>query len=106
MCLAPAQDTTYEDMFSKQLQIIENAAGRIAVLLERANFSSKMQEYKNEYITFLKHAINFTNSSSISPQEIWSKILLSNPKSQTTWRNLIRLNESLLILLLTNSQLE
>ena len=59
MCLAPAQDTTYEDMFSKQLQIIENAAGRIAVLLERANFSSKMQEYKNEYITFLKHAINF-----------------------------------------------
>ena len=78
--LAPSQDTTYEDMFSKQLQAIENAAGRIAVLLERANFSSEVQEYKNEYITFLKLAITFTNPSSISPQEMWSKIFLSNPK--------------------------
>ena len=82
--LAPSQDTTYEDMFSKQLQAIENAAGRIAVLLERANIWSKVQEYKNEYIKFLKHAITFTYPSSISPQEMWSKILLSNPKPQTT----------------------
>ena len=84
-------------MFSKQSQAIENAAGRIAVLLERANFLSKVQEYKNEYITFLKHGITFTNPSSISPQEMWSKIL-SNPKSQTTWRILTGLIESLPIL--------
>ena len=104
--LAPSQDTTYEDMFSKQLQAIENAAGRIAVPLERGNFSSEVQEYKSEYIKFLKHAITFTNPSSIRPQEMWSKILLSNPKSQTTWRNLTGLIESLPILPLTNSQLE
>ena len=84
-------------MFSKQSQAIENAAGRIAVPLERANFLIKVQEYKNEYITFLKHAITFTNPSSISPQEMWSKIL-SNPKSQTTWRILTGLIESLPIL--------
>ena len=59
--VAPFQDTAYEDLFSKELQAIENAAGRIAVLLERANFSSKVQEYKNEYIKLLKHAIPFTN---------------------------------------------
>ena len=81
--LAPSQDTTYEDMFSKQLQAIESAARRTAVPLERANFSSEVQEYKNEYITFLKRATTL-NPSSISPQEMWSKILLSNPKSQTT----------------------
>ena len=104
--LAPSQDTTYEDMFSKQLQAIENAPGRIAVPLERANFSSEVQEYKSECIKFLKHALTFTNPSSISPQEMWSKILLSNPKSQTTWRNLTGLIESLLILPLTISQLE
>ena len=85
-------------MFSKQSQAIENAAGRIAVPLERANFLIKVQEYKNEYITFLKHAITFTNPSGISPQEMWSKILLSNPKSQTTWRILTGLIESLPIL--------
>ena len=85
-------------MFSKQSQAIENAAGRIAVPLERANFLSKVQEYKNEYITFLKHAITFTNPLSISPQEMWSKILLLNPKSQTTWRNLTGVIESLPIL--------
>ena len=53
MWLAPAQDTTNEDTFSKQLQAIENAAGRIAVPLQRAKFSSMVQKYKNEYITFL-----------------------------------------------------
>ena len=74
-------------MFSKQLQAIENAAWRIAVPLERTNFSSEVQEYKNEHITFLKRAITL-NPSTISPEEMWSKILLSNPKSQTTWRNL------------------
>ena len=74
-------------MFSKQLQAIKNAAWRIAVPLERANFSSEVQEYKNEYITFLKHAITL-NPSTISPEKMWSKILLSNSKSQTTWRNL------------------
>ena len=37
---------------------------------------------------------------------MWSKILISNPKSQTTWRNLTGLIKSLLILPLTNSQLE
>ena len=93
-------------MFSKEIQAIENAAGRIAAPLERANFSSEVQEYKNEYIKFLKHAITFTNPSSISPQEMWGKILLSNSKSQTTLRNLTGLMESLLILPSTNSQLE
>ena len=93
-------------MFSKEIQAIENAAGRITAPLERANFSSEVQEYKNEYIKFLKHAITFTNPSSISPQEMWGKILLSNSKSQTTLRNLTGLMESLLILPSTNSQLE
>ena len=98
VCTIPRHKT------QKQLQAIENTTGRIAVRLERANFSSEVQEYKNEYIKFLKHAITFTNPSSISTQEMWSKILLPNPKSQTTWRNLTGLIESLLILPLTNSQ--
>ena len=78
--LAPSQNTTYDYMFSKQLQAIENAAWRTAIPLKRANFSSEVQEYKNEYIKFLKHALTLRNPSSISPQEMWSKVL-SNPKS-------------------------
>ena len=38
-----------EDIFSKQLQPKENATGRKAVPLERANFSSEVQECKNVY---------------------------------------------------------
>ena len=49
MWLAPSQDTKYEHIFSKQLQPKENATGRKAVPLERANFSSEVQEYKNVY---------------------------------------------------------
>ena len=52
--LARSQDTTCEDIFSKQLQTLKNTAGRIVVSLERAKFSSEVQEYKNEYIKFLK----------------------------------------------------
>ena len=97
VCTIPRHKT------QKQLQAIKNTAGRIAVPLEKANFLSEVQEYENEYIKFLKHAITFTNPSSISTQEMWSKILLPNPKSQTTWRNLTGLIESFLILPLTSS---
>ena len=78
--LAPAQDATWTCSQNnyKQQKII---AVRIAVLLERVNFLSEIQEYKNEYITFLKGAITFTNPSNISPQEMWNKILLWNPQT-------------------------
>ena len=65
--LAPCQYTTYEDMLSTQLQAMGNAAGRITVLLEGTNFSREVQECKNEYIKFPKHAVTCTNPSSISP---------------------------------------
>ena len=65
--LAPCQYTTYEDMFSTQLQAMGNAAGRITVPLEGTNFSRDVQECKNEYIKFPKHVVTCTNPSSISP---------------------------------------
>ena len=74
--------------------------------VRKSQFFERGTRIQSECIKFLKHALTFTNPSSISPQEMWSKILLSNPKSQTTWRNLTGLIESLLILPLTISQLE
>ena len=84
---------------STQIQDTESFA-LIAVLL------FKLLSRKVLLINRKGNGHNLYKSTSISPQEMWSKIFLSNPKSQTTWRNPTGLIESLPILPLTNSQLE
>ena len=95
--ISPAQNTTLAELLTNQTEAIDRIFDNFATPYQSAGGSPEKEKYKEDYISFVKHANIYMAPSKIAPQPMWSLGLFDNPKSKTSWKNLSLLIESLLV---------
>ena len=98
-------DSDVRSTLDKQVQAISEIVQRIKIPLINAGGSDQFMSYVNEYMDFVKYADKYMKVLELEPFQLW-KSLFKHPKSKTAWRNVSLLIEALLIIPLTNSQVE
>ena len=100
-----SDDAPVRDMLEKHFIAINNIFQQFKDPLVKAGGVVEAEDYTSEYFNFVKYATTYLKLEKMTTLDVWN-LMLQTPKCKTIWKNISLIIELLLIIPLSNADLE